>query len=589
MDSPARSRAAARPRAEAGLTPGSLLAVGWSLLLTAAALWPLARPGELMLRDMVVPVRPPLTDAALGLGGAAARATPQDALLALAAHGPGAPAAAALALFTAFMIGGVAASELARRALGAGAAGQLAASTITLWNPFVVERLLQGHWSLVAAAVLLPAIALAGALARPGWRASLLALAGLTPTGALLGAAVALTAARGARDRLLAAASAAAVSAPWLIAAALGGAPATADPAAAGAFAARAEHLVGTLGALAGLGGIWNAQVVPGSREHAGSALTVVLLLALFAIGARAAWGRGAGRAAPVRLRRRLIALAAVAVLAPALAATGPGLAALAAAQEQLPGAGLLRDGQKWVALALPGYGLLAAAGAETLAAGLPDRRRLLAGAVAALTAMAAVPELPRAVAPLAPQPAWPGWQWVTGLVAMDDGAVASLPAASYRVVDGRPVYDPATKILPAEVLGTPELLIGGVAVDGAAGRPARVRRLLLDPPPDAVARLATEGVAWVLVADSPGPMGGAERVLDRLELVHADARLRLHHVPGPVARPARADRRPAWAGLAAWAAAALAGPAAAAAAALSGAGRRRRAPAPPPRSSPAS
>ena len=55
----------------------------WSLLLTFVVLGPLlTSPGYLLLRDAVSTPRSYLTDSALGLTDAAARAVPQDALIA---------------------------------------------------------------------------------------------------------------------------------------------------------------------------------------------------------------------------------------------------------------------------------------------------------------------------------------------------------------------------------------------------------------------------------------------------------------------------------------------------------------------------
>lgn len=560
----------------------------WALVLTLAVLWPLLfRRGELMLRDMVVPLQMPLSDAALGLDANAARAVPQDTALALMSSIVSASALVTALLFVAFMIGGVSAAELVRRVLGAGLPGQIAAVTITLWNPFVVERLLQGQWSLVLAAVLLPTIALSTVLGQTGWRTSAMALAALTPTGAVLGGTVAAIAARTWRDRITAVLTAVLVSLPWLIVSVPGipGVPSTAaaptlsDPAGAGMFAARAEHLVGTIGALAGLGGIWNAQVVPVSREVGASALTVILLLGLFAIGFRTAWGRLDDPSITstlglqvLRSRRRLIVLAAVAVVIPALLATGWGIALVGWALDTVPGAGLFRDTQKFVALALPGYAILIAAGAETLAHWLPDRRQILAGAVAVLIPMAAVPELPSDVSALEPQARSDGWQWVTGIVAMSDGAVAAMPAASYRIINDRPVYDPAVKKLPVPVIATNDLIVGNTVVAGE-GSASETQSILLEAPDDALERLADAGVEWILVQDSPGPMGESAQILDRLDLAYSDDMLALYHVPGAINAPVPADRTVAWMAFAVWAAALLTGPVVAAG---SGLGVRR-------------
>lgn len=544
---------------------GQLIVVGWTFILVAAVTWPFAAPGMPLLRDMVVPPHPASTDAAWGLGESAARAAPQDALLALAGGFTDAGMVMRLLMFGALVIGGVAAADLVRRVLGAGVVGQIAAVTMLLWNPYVVERLLQGQWSLVLAMALLPAIALTSIAAAPWWRASAMAVAGLTPTGALLGLGVALVAARTWRDRLVALVTGVVVSAPWLVATALGSGAGVADAAGAGAFAARAERWVGTLGAVAGLGGIWNRQAVPDARETGPAALAVVALLALFVVGWRMAWGsRAAGSRAAGHLasdRRRLIVLAVAAVLVVSAMATPPGLALMSWALETVPGAGLFRDAQKWVALAVPGYVILAAAGAETIARQIPDRRGWLATIFAVVVVIAAVPDLPRAVAPLRPVDPWPGWNAVSGLVAMDDSAVAVLPAGPYRIIDGRPTYDPAVKILPAPVLATGDLVVSGTRVGGEGTTAATVEATLLDAPDDAVEILRANGVAWVLVESSPGELGDSARVLDRLELVYSDAHLALHRVPGAIAPVDHADRTPAWIALAAWAAMALAGP----------------------------
>ena len=544
---------------------GQMIVVGWTFLLVAAVLWPFASPGMPMLRDMVVPPHPALTDAAWGLGESAARAAPQDTVLALAGGFTDAGLVMRLLMLCGLTVGGVAAAELVRRVLHVGVVGQIAAVTMLLWNPFVVERLLQGQWSLVLAMALLPAVALTTIIAAPWWRATAMAVAGLTPTGALLAVAVAVVAARTWRDRLVALGTGAVVSAPWLVATVLGSGAGVADPAGAAAFAARAERWVGTLGAVAGLGGIWNRQAVPVARETGPAALAVVALLALFVVGARMAWGSrarpGSSHSALIGARRRLIVLAVASVIVVAALATPPGISLMEWALETVPGAGLLRDAQKWVALAVPGYVVLAAAGAETVARQIPDHRRWLAALFAVTVIIAAVPDLPRAVAPVKPVAPWPGWSAVSGIVAMDDTAVAVLPAGPYRIIDGRPTYDPAVKTLPAPVLATGDLVVSGVAVGGEGSTSATVEKTLLDAPDHAIDVLRAHGAGWVLVENSPGEMGDSERVLSRLEVVYSDEHLTLHRVPGAIERPERADRTLAWIALLAWAAMALAGP----------------------------
>src|SRR5690606_31373797 len=238
--------------------------------------------------------------------------------------------------------------------LGVPVAAQLVAVTVAIWNPFVAERLLQGHWSLLTGYAALPWTALAAHRLRQrggghsetrssryrDWAAlaGCFAAAGLTPTGALLAGVVGLIVA-GRRNFPGALALLIAASAPWLIATAASGAGTeTSDPAGIAAFAARAEPALGTLGSLAGLGGIWNADAVPWSRTTPLALIGTAILLVLVALGARTVAGwplrpRSTTDKAPAadsaRTGRRLLGLAVTAVLLPALGATSRGLAGL--------------------------------------------------------------------------------------------------------------------------------------------------------------------------------------------------------------------------------------------------------------------
>lgn len=265
---------------------------------------------------------------------------------------------------------------------GAGMPGEFVATTLAIWNPYVAERLLQGHWSLLVGYGCLPWVATAMLGLRTGGAgffglAFFIALAGLTPTGLLLAAAVALAcvpvAGAGRRRWVCAAAAigAAAVAAlPWLVAAVTGAALPSHTPAnrlGVEAFAPRAEPGLGTLTSLASLGGIWNGDAVPGSRTTLFAVASAVVLLGVVAVGLPAVARRPA--AVP------LLVLAAAAVLIPAGLATGPGLRLLGAVVDAAPGVGVLRDGQKWVALAVPGYALAGAGAVLTLRRRLFSRR----------------------------------------------------------------------------------------------------------------------------------------------------------------------------------------------------------------------
>ena len=208
---------------------------GYALLLALLVVGPLLKPGYLLLRDAVSTPRSYLSDTALGLTSAP-RATPQDFAVALASHLVDGGVVVKALLVVGLWLAGWGAARLVATALpGAGAAGQFVAITLAIWNPYVAERLLQGHWSLLVGYGCLPWVATAmleqrssDGASRPGGLFGLIfwfGLAGLTPTGLLLAATVALVcvAAPGAgRPRWLCAAvtlGAALVAAlPWLTA-----------------------------------------------------------------------------------------------------------------------------------------------------------------------------------------------------------------------------------------------------------------------------------------------------------------------------------------------------------------------------------
>jgi len=536
-------------------------------VVTALLLAGVARPGFPLLRDWVATPTPPLSDAALGLGESAARAVPQDVAVVWATRAlqaVGLPVWLLTGVLTAvFCIWlAVAAGALVRRVLpGDAAAGlsglwlRLPAVVGAVWNPFVVERLLQGHWSVLAgtAAVMsMPVLlassgALGGALGgAPGRRrvaaaCAALAAAGLTPTGwvlAVVAAAVSLfsggagggdsagdsagPAARPGR-RVCAAlalvATAVVTALPWLLATAL--APAgtgTAPTAGTGvsAFAARAEPGIGTFGSVVALGGIWNSEAVPPSRSTWWAAVALVLLLVVWAVAARGVW-----RARRDPVVRATVPLAVGTWLLVAAAATGPGLAALETVVAAVPGAGLLRDTQKFVALALPATVLALAFAARELAGRL---RPAGAGLLLTTVAVAAVPDAPRALwDQLRPVTYGQDWEQVARIVDGRPGDLLVLPAGSFRSTPlwagGAAVLDPAPRLLDTRVLVPGDLVVGGAAGDDAAAVPGegdRARRateaLLRGDDPSVLAGL---GVRWVLdERTSAGPRGRAARTL---------------------------------------------------------------------------
>ncbi|MEB8327158.1 hypothetical protein NGF75_14360 [Dietzia kunjamensis] len=574
-------RVIARPAGRDAAVDAAVGAVVTALLLAGVA-----RPGFPLLRDWVATPAPPLSDAALGLGESAARAVPQDVAVVWATRalqGVGLPVWPLTGVLTAvFCIWlAVAAGALVRSVLpGDGAAGlpglwlRLPAVVGAVWNPFVVERLLQGHWSVLAGAaavmsmpvLLAPSGAFGGALGgatgrrRVAAACAALAAAGLTPTGwvlAVVAAVVSLVSGSGSgsggaadsagdsagsaarpgrrtRAVLPLAATAVVTALPWLLATAL--APdgsGTAPTAGTGvsAFAARAEPGIGTLGSVVALGGIWNSGAVPPSRATWWSAVALVLLLVVWAVAARGVW-----RARRDPVVRATVPLAVGTWLLVAAAATVPGLAALDAVVAAVPGAGLLRDTQKFVALALPATVLALAFAARELAGPDPATRaqatrapagRLrpaVAGLLLTAVAVAAVPDAPRALwDQLRPVTYGQDWEQVARIVDGRPGDLLVLPAGSFRSTPlwsgGAAVLDPAPRLLDTRVLVPGDLVVGGADGDDGAAVPGegdRARRateaLLRGDDPSVLAGL---GVRWVLdERTSAGPRGRAAQTL---------------------------------------------------------------------------
>jgi hypothetical protein len=529
----------------------SLVAPCYALALTLALTAPLLAPGYLLLRDAVSTPRSYLSDAALGLSQAAPRALPQDFAVALASSVVDGGIVVKALLILGLWLAGWGAARLAGLVVpDAGIAGQCVAVTVAIWNPYVAERLLQGHWSLLVGYGCLPWVAATvlslrgsgapelhsssesaragllecnsgGVLALLFW----LALAGLTPTGLMLAAAIALTCALVPGTGLsrawcagLSVAAAVAAALPWLVASVVAGGWASAghdQHAGVLAFAARAEPGLGTIGSLASLGGIWNAEAVPPSRTTLFAVVSAVVLLAVVAVGM------------PTLIRRRvapLLVIAGVAVVVPAVLATAPGLAVVEWVIEAVPGLGVIRDGQKWVALAMPAYALAGAAAVVTL------RPRVPAFATAAVCCTALIATLPDLVWGVSGQvspvryPA--GWTAAAAMINADPAPVAVLPVDSMRQfpwAGAAPVLDPMPRWVRADVLSTGDLTIAGATVPGEGAWARQVQRMLTSGA-DA-GELAAAGVGWVVVEGAAADL--------RLPVAYRDEDITVYTVGG--------------------------------------------------------
>ncbi|MEU5827026.1 hypothetical protein [Micromonospora tulbaghiae] len=511
-----------------------------AVVVTVLILAPLAAPGYALRYDMVFVPRQPLSWDLVAPAQSLPRAVPMDALVSLVTQLVPGWVVQRVALAGAVLFAAVGAGRLVpteRRAV------RLVAAVAYAWTPYLAERLLIGQWGLLLAYAALPWLVRAaldlragrdGALARV---VLLAAPAAITPTGGLIALATVLVlAADRARLRLSAVAvgGVALLNAPWIVAALVTGAGGTSDPAGVAAFAARAENWAGPLVALAGTGGIWNVQATPASRSATLAPLATVVLVVLAVVGAGLL-----RRRLPAGAAVRLGVLAGGAYLLAALAVLPGGNAALSWAVAHVPGAGLLRDGQKFLAPYALVLVVCAALGAERLVARI-DRE--VAGIVLAgllLLPVAVMPDLAFGGAGRISPVRYPAdWRAVAERLPDDPGEILALPLTTYRAYPwnpGRVVLDPAPRYLPGTVLTDDTLVVDDVAVAGENPRLREVRRVLAEGRP-----VSATGVGWVVVQHgTPSTVDAA--VLAGLDLRYEGESLSLYRNPAASGPPPRA------------------------------------------------
>lgn len=537
-----------------------LIVPGGCALLTVAILAPVLPRGFILGYDMSFVPRQSLLPDSLGLGSGMPRAVPADALVAVLTTVIPGDILQKLILFATVFLAALGAARLVPTE---SVLIRLVAAVAYSWNAFLAERLLIGQWGLLVAYAALPWIVKTAREVRDkrDWaRLVLVSLpAVITPTGGLLAAGAALAAA-GWRRSVGVAAAMAVLNAPWWVPSLLHPG-ATSDPAAVTAFAARGESWGGPVLSVLGLGGIWNAQVAPASRDN-----PVLPIFTLLIVGV-AIWGLR-------ELHRRwgswaLTGLAGIGLVL-ALAGSLPGLAsALQWAVAHVPAAGLLRDGQKWAAWWALALALGFALGAESLARltgdrlspdrptpdqpstdrPTPDRpssdrlsgerlagSRLARGAIvvgALLLPIVILPDLAWGAAGRLEPVRYPrDWQAVSSILAHDDraGDVLTAPLSAYRRFSwnaDRTQYDPALRYLPRTVVVADSLKVGPTLVRGEDPRAAAVTAAANQGKP-----LGPYGIGWVLVErGTPGPAID----VGRLHPVYQGKWLTLYRVPSHV------------------------------------------------------
>jgi hypothetical protein len=505
------------------------------------ALGPALGRGFLLAYDMVFVPDQPLTSTVLGTDGSVPRAVPNDLVVVLASRVLPGDIVQKLILLLAFALAGWGIGRLMPTRLAA-----VAAATVFTWNAYVFERLAIGHWGFLLGLAALPWAAGACAAVRRGQPGAVprlclvVALAGLAGSTALVLVAVlvlALLAWPGWRDRVRpggwVALATLGAAAPWLLPALREVGSLPADPAGVAAFAARADTPLGVLPSLVTTGGIWNRAVWPAERgDVLVAAATLVLVVLAVAAGARP-WQRLAGGVAPAALVTGAVGLVV------AVAAAVPWLEPLVRlVVVHVPGGGLVRDGQKFVALALLPLAACAGLAAERA------QRHLRGGAwVIVLLPVALLPSLAWGLQgrlePVAYPASWPALRAeVDRVTEVRPGAVAVFPFTYYRRYawnGDRVVLDPVPRLLDGDVVANDDLPLSGGVVAGEDPRAARIRAGL-DRGDDVATVLAGEGVRYVVAELDQPDIDGQQAQLRDLPLLWRAGELALLRVPGPAA-----------------------------------------------------
>lgn len=470
-------------------------------------LGPLLGRGFVLTYDMVFTPRQYLLPDSFGLGTALPRSVPADAVIAaLTTLVPG-DLLQQLLLLGALFAGPLGAARL----MPTGSTGiRVVAAVGYGWTAYVAERLLMGHWPYLLAYAALPWVV---AYSRTSTAKLVLAcLPGIiTPTGGILVAGAGI-AGGGVRRLKVTVPVAVVLNAPWIVPALFHTGLSTEDGI---AFAARGETWGGPVLGLLGLGGIWNAEAVPGSRANP--------LLPLFTIGIVAAAIVGLKHSRE-RWVPRITVLGALGVLLAALPTVPGGRELLAWTVANVPGGGLLRDSQKWVAWwALP-LALGVAAVVERI-----NRKAVVAAAIA--VPLALLPDFAFAAWGRLHTADYPAdWARVRDILASDPrkGDVVTQPFGAFRQFDwnsDRTQLDPAPRFFPRPTVIDDTLYVNGEPIQGEDPRAKAVR----DGTP-----LRELGIGWVVVErGTPG-----ETSTDGLDAVFRGEWLELYRVPGRVADP---------------------------------------------------
>ena len=461
-------------------------------------LGPALGPGYLLTYDMVWVPDLALRSDFLGLGSALPRAVPSDAVVAVLDEVLPGVLLQKVVLLGALVLGGLGAARLAGRSTVA----RLVAVSVYVWSPYVVERLWIGHWPLLLCWAVLPWLVAEGVRLRTdpriGAALPFLLLAGsLSANAGLMAAATVLAVGATRRTGTRLTALVVAANAPWLVAGLLHLGTATSSTAGA-VFGLDPEGpLPAPLAALT-LGGIWNAEVVPSSRELLVLPLVLTLAYAALALAGARPLARRLGRRTTVAL----VALWATGYAVAVLSWAAPDAVGWLAGH--VPGGGLLRDGTRSLALCAPLTAALVAAGAQRCAEWCAARApRILVAAAGALLPLAFMPDAAWGVGGRLEPADYPAeWAQARAALGAGHGDLLVLPFTSYRAPDwnhGRKVLDPLPRYLRPDYVVNDQLAVDRRIIPGEDPRvPDVLAALALPDAGDRAVALADLGIGAV-------------------------------------------------------------------------------------------
>ena len=480
----------------------------WALALAVLMLGGALGPGYTLSFDMVWVPDLTLGRDVLGLGSALPRAIPSDAVVAILDEVFGGALLQKLVLLMMLTGAGAGFAALVReRSTGA----QVVAVTVGIWNPYVVERLLLGHWPLLIGYAVLPwmivALRAGGRERLPVRVLPLLVLGSLSASAGVMTALVALTVSWTGRRRqtLQVLVCIVAANAPWLVAGLSSPAANTTDPAGALVFKTGDEGLMsGPLAALS-FGGVWNSEVVPTSRLGvAGVAMTALL------VGAAVLGLVRAARGAHVEDLGPLAWCWCFGWVAAAVSWASP--ESLGWLGQHVPAGGLFRDGSRLLGLTVPFVVVLVALAVDGLLTLLPvGTPRVVAATVLALVPVSLMPDAMWGRGGQLNAAHYPSaYDEVRRAVSeAPPGDALSLPFESYRVPEWNGfhrVLDPLGRYLDRPTVVSDALVVSGRQVTGEDPRSAEVvRALRLDGPAERSRALRKAGISVVVAEEIDG------------------------------------------------------------------------------------